>query len=296
MQRFRTICLGLVLTCFLPQIVIAGAVTNEEPDMAEIETKDFSLRIRPDVDGFHLLDVAGIKIEATYLEEILGERHGAIIFFHDRGAQLESQGVITPLRHKMIEYGWSTLTISLDYPEESAILLSGEPDLEPIAEEQTAEMDAEENKNTEALEVLPPISNQQRLDAAVAFLQEKDVKRILFLGHGAGGHVAIDVLSNITDSISALILVGVPGLSLRLENAFSPMRQPVFDIYGDNEIDDVVAAVKRRKLMMKRMGSEQYLAREVLGADHVFYGLEESLVKTLRGWLNTTFVEPDKQK
>jgi len=303
-QGFKSICLWSVLTCLLPQVVIAGAVTDEVVDTVEgvdsvaVEIKDLSLRIRPDVDGFQMLDVAGVKIDATYLEETLGEQHGAIIFFHDRGAQLESQGVITPLRHKMIEYGWSTLTVVLDYPEESTILLSTDTDIEQTAEASisTEATSIEENKGSETSELLPSISNQQRISAAVAFLQAKDVKRILFLGHGTGGNVAIEILSNITDSISALILVGVPSLSLSLENVFNPMRQPIFDIYGDNDIAGIKAAVKRRKLMMKRAGSEQYSAREILGADHVFYGLEDTLVKTLRGWLKSTFVESDKKK
>lgn len=306
-QRFKIICLWLVLTCLLPSIVIAGAVKNEEgeteaSDTADIEPKDSSLRIRSDVDGFQVLNVAGVDIDATYLEETLGERHGAIIFFHDQGAQLESQGVITPLRHRMTEYGWSTLTVTLDYPSESNILLINESDAESgeISVKDPAEPESDvatdESKVSEAVESLPAVSNKERIDAAAAFLQSQDVKRIIFLGHGVGGSIAVEMLSDITTPISALVFVGVPELSLPLETIFNPMKQPIFDIYGDNDLAGVAKAVKKRKTMMKRTGSEQYSTREILGADHVFYGLEDTLVKTLKGWLNTTFVEPDKKK
>ncbi|MBE9533147.1 MAG: DUF3530 family protein [Proteobacteria bacterium] len=309
MQQFKIICLWLVLSCLLPSIVMAGAVTDEEgetesSDAEGVEPKETSLRIRSDIAGFQTLNVAGVEIEATYLEETLGQRHGVIVFLHDQGAQLESQGVVTPLRHKMIEYGWSTFTMALDYPSEPNIVLAGELDAEqatdnvegeePVAQE--ADAAAEENKEPSDSETLPPISNQQRIDAAAAFLQAQDIKRIIFLGHGAGGSLAIEILSDITVPVSALILIGTAELSLPLETIFNPMKQPIFDIYGDNDLAGVAEAVKKRKTMMKRTASEQYSAREILGADHVFYGLEDTLVKTLRGWLNTMFVEPDKKK
>ena len=169
-----------------------------------------------------------------------------------------------------------------------------------ILEEEPAEPESDvpidESKASEADESLPAVSNKDRIDAAAAFLQSQDVKRIIFLGYGVGGSIAVDMLSDITTPISALIFVGVPELSLPLETIFNPMKLPIFDIYGDNDLAGVAEAVKKRKTMMKRTGSEQYSAREILGADHVFYGLEDTLVKTLRGWLNTTFVEPDKKK
>ena len=304
MQRFKVICLWFVFTCLVPLTVTAGAVTDETEatDTTEAEPKETSLRIRPDVAGFQTLNVAGVEIEATYLEETLGERHGVIVLFHDQGAQLESQGVITPLRHRMTEYGWSTLTVALDYPSESNILLIDESSTESgeILEEEPAEPESDvptdESKASEADESLPAVSNKDRIDAAAAFLQSQDVKRIIFLGYGVGGSIAVDMLSDITTPISALIFVGVPELSLPLETIFNPMKLPIFDIYGDNDLAGVAEAVKKRKTMMKRTGSEQYSAREILGADHVFYGLEDTLVKTLRGWLNTTFVEADKKK
>lgn len=312
MRRFKFITLWpLVLASLLSSNVYAveGDGDEESVDAATAveqssEVIDTSLRIAKHIEGFEILNVAGVDIEATYLEETLGEPHGAIIFFHDQGAQLESLGVITPLRHKMIEYGWSTLTLALDYPSPANILLSAAPEIsvEEDSNEATASNEPAESTNGEAnednapVEALPPISNQQRIDSAIAFLHAKGITRILFLGHGAGGYLAVEILSELTEPISALILVGVPELSPVIATAFNIMQQPILDVYGENDLDGVIQAVKKRKLMMKRAGNSLYSERKIIGADHLFYGLESTLSKTIKGRLNTIFIKPKEEQ
>lgn len=319
MRRFKFISLFFVSACLLALNVNAADETSDEEATTAanvVEAKDTSLRITTTIDGLEVLNVAGVEVEATYLEETLGESHGAIVFFHDQGAQLESLGVITPLRHKMIEYGWSTLTVALDYPFESNILLAIEPDAEQVAEEgepvdaieeqveeqavaetSTAEPGTDTAPGSEEKEdVLPPVSNQQRIDTAVAFLQAKGIERILFLGHGTGGDLAVKILTDLTVPISALILVGVPELSPVAENEFNIMLQPIFEIYGENDLYGIEQAVKKRKLMMKRVGNNVYSERKVIGANHVFYGLESTLAKILKGRLNTLFIKPKEDE
>lgn len=46
---------------------------------------------------------------------------------------------------------------------------------------------------------------------------------------------------------------------------------------------------------MKKAGNDNYEIREILGADHVFYGLKPMLESTIRSWLYKHFVEqPDE--
>ena len=79
------------------------------------------LRHTQDIKGYQPITIVGQDITATYLEETFGERFGAIIMLHDQGEQLESNGVITPLRHTLPEHGWFTLTVLLDYTSEPNI-------------------------------------------------------------------------------------------------------------------------------------------------------------------------------
>tara|TARA_R110002050_G_scaffold1244_4_gene8673 strand:+ start:108470 stop:109339 length:870 start_codon:yes stop_codon:yes gene_type:complete len=275
-----------------------------KPTTAEAIQADQNIMIRQMtlITGYQPLSVAGQEVDATFLEETLGEVHGAIVLLHDQGEDLESRGVITPLRHEMLQYGWSTLSLMLDYPFTPNILLAIDPEAvvtntddaasikESVSTTDTAE-DAIDETQKESSVALPPISNQQRIEAAVALLVAKGIKRIVFIGHGKGGEIAINALASLTTPISALMLVGTG--DLESDDVFKTFNQPIFDVYGDQDLEGVSAAVKARKVVMKRSGNIRYTSREIIGANHVFYGLEPMLIASVRGWLHATFVKQE---
>lgn len=326
MLRYQTILLSLIVFVFLPLSAIAAddadkadlADNNTVPEDAVQSTSEndnIMLRQLQPIDGYEPLTIAGQQINAAFLEETLGEPRGAIILFHDEGEALESWGVVTPLRHEMLQYGWSTLTLSFNYPFTPNILLAVNPDaaiptndaapstepkdeltskeIEPSADTApTTDADSlksEANKKDEST-LLSPVSNTQRIEAAIAFLQAKGIQRIVFLGHGQGGLVAIKELTT-TAAISALILVGTPALTN--DDEFKALNLAILDVYGDQDLAGVSAAVMNRKVVMKRTGNIQYTSREIVGANHIFYGLEPSLISTVRGWLYSTFVKQE---
>ncbi len=273
-----------------------GSAAEDEMVKTQSETSDESSGIvsqRSPIKGYQPLTIAGQEIAATYLEETLGERHGAIILLHDQAEELEDQGVITPLRHQMPQYGWSTLTIALDYPFEPDILLSATA--ENVSEAAPTETASEETAKAEGKQKktpLPAISNAQRLDAAIAFLKEKEIDRIIYVGHGVGGNLAVTLLDTETTPIQALILVGTP--ALKTDKVFKTFKHPVLDLYGTNDLAGAAEAVQQRKTIMKRTGNSQYVARKIAGADHLFTGLQTTLVNSLRGWLKVTFLDKKK--
>lgn len=238
-------------------------------------TDNNSYQVNSPVAGFSPLTVAGEQIDAAYIEENYGERKGAVVLFHDQGEQFESNGVITPLRHALPEFGWSTLSISLDLPFESNILLS--------ASLEKAESDGE----AEDVKTLPVASNEQRIAAALAFLKEKDYERIIFIGHGQGGDLAFDTLQNSSEGIAALVLISTSAITKQEE--FGLVELPVLDVMGSRDLAGMKQAVAQRKVMMKRNGESNYTGREIIGANHVYYGLEPMLISTLQGWLKTQF-------
>jgi len=295
-KSIRIVILALLGSLAFPATVLAVDGTMEDAPDKTLSEMDLSNAISgivsqsSPIDGYQPLTVAGQEIAATYLEETLGERHGAIIFLHDQGEKLEGNGVITPLRHQMPQYGWSTLTIALDYPFEPAILLSAtvenvsEADsAEPVTEEKEGDGDKKEKAS------LPPISNVQRLDAAIAFLQEKEIDRIIYVGHGAGGNLAVELLDTETTPIQALVLISTPALTTN--DVFKTMQHPILDLYGGNDLEGVAKAVQQRKVMMKRTGNSRYATREIVGANRLFTGLQTTLVNSLRGWLKVTFID-----
>jgi len=295
--QFKTVWLSLLMIGLLPFSVLAEGedIPAGTEALNEEKTNNRILRQTNTVKGYQPLTVAGQEIEAAYIEETLGERHGAIVLLHDQGERFESEGVITPLRHGLAEHGWSTLTLTFDYPYEPKILLSvadASNAQEQAPEEATTEQDKDESsteENSQEGSVLPPVSNQERIQAALAFLQAKDIKRIIFIGHGAGGDLAIELLDTIKMPVSALILVGATALP---ENdTFNGFDFPILDIYGSNDLDAVPDAVQYRKVIMKRINNTLYEVRRIEGADHIFLGLSATLISTVNGWLRRHFVE-----
>ena len=315
----------IVITLFSSAVFSAEeeeAEASSDENSEEVATKPDDndstrmLRQTQDIKGYQPITVAGQSITATYLEETLGERHGVIILLHDQGEQLESKGVVTPLRHTLPEHGWSTLTLSLDYPSTPNILLSesastsetdneasteeGDEDNaeeESVKEETKQEVDTQPEEagtaklTDEEKKTLPPISNQQRLEATIQFLLAKDIKRIVFLGHGEGGNLAIEMLDKITTPISALVLVGATALPEK--EIFKEFNFPVLDLYGAQDLAAVPDAVKYRKLAMKRLGNTRYETRQVVGADHFFTGLDATLEVIVSGWLWKKFIKQE---
>ncbi|OUR63623.1 hypothetical protein A9Q79_09795 [Methylophaga sp. 42_25_T18] len=312
-----------------PLIVFAAGEEGVVVDDAASETLNAGVQItnhnmirtQGELDGYQPLTVAGQEVEATFLEETSGEEHGIIVFFHDQGDAFENKG-ITPLRHSLPEYGWSTLTVALDYPYEAELYLH-DPNAvareQAIGSENKAKEDAEvakdaakdkepawddeepeevpeveipeEGKTEEAnVEKLPPVSNIERLEAVLSFIQAKNVERIVFVGHGKGGEKAVELLGQITTPISALVLIGTSKFAS--DEVWKTFEFPVLDIYGTNDFSHVASAVEHRKTIMRRIGSKNYESRKVIGADHVFYGLQPQLVSMIRRWLHRIFLAP----
>lgn len=317
MEQLQYILFATILSFLLAQTTWAAEEGKTIEDMAIEEmpaSEGIMMRQTSTVKGYQAIDVAGQTIDASYIEETLGERYGVIVLLHDIGDQFDSTGVITSLRHYLPEYGWSTLTLSLDYPLEVNIFLI--EDDEKSAEESDvantedklpssettstdeksdtpsqSEVDKTESDSKQGGDktVLPPVSNKQRIGAVMNFLQAKDVKRIVLIGHGLGGDLAIDLLETLTAPISGLVLIGAPSL---VEGKISKEFEfPILDLYGDRDLDTVALAVKDRKTLMKRIVNQFYQARRITGADHQFLGLQPTLTATIKGWLRKQFVE-----
>ena len=301
---------GLLGLSVLPLHVIAAAddaqmteQVDSEAAAAEEKPRSSMMRQTSPVLGYQVLSVAGQSIDATYLDETFGERHGAIVFFHDQGEQFESPGVITPLRHQLAEYGWSTLTLSLDLPFEAKVMLSTSLSPEMAAEvpevEAPAEADAALDDDTAAPKedaaaeetdnVFPPVSNSERIEAAWTFLKAKDIERIVFLGHGKGGDIALEMLVTKTFSVAGLILVGVTKFDNNED--FSALEIPILDVYGSQDLDGVKNAIKQRRALMKPDLEADHTIRKVIGANHIYYGLEPMLLMTVRSWLNAKYIK-----
>ncbi len=192
-----------------------------------------------------------------------GGGSSAVILLHGRGVH-PAWGFIENLRGDIAEAGFHTLSLQM-----------------PILA-QDVKFSAYEPTFPEAFE---------RIDAGIKYLQQKGVKRILLLGHSSGSMTAVAyVAKHPRSTIAGVMAIGLSTLAEGPEVMQPPItlksvRIPVLDIYGGNDLYEVVSVAAARKAAAKQAGNKGYAAVQVAGADHFFTDRYEALKKQLLAWL-----------
>jgi pimeloyl-ACP methyl ester carboxylesterase len=199
---------------------------------------------------------------AIYTEAEHAESRQAAIILHGIGVHPDWPQVVYPLRTKLAERGWSTLSVQMPILSNDA----NTSDYYPLFDE-----------------VAP------RLDASIRFLEGKGIKKIVLIGHSLGAAMATYYLAENKTPIRAFVGVGMTAGSgdLRMDNAESLKRIhiPVLDIYGSHDLRGVVDYSSKRASAAKKADNPAYRQVEVEGADHFFDGKEQELVDTVNSWL-----------
>ncbi|MEN0104924.1 MAG: alpha/beta hydrolase family protein [Pseudomonas sp.] len=241
----------------------------------------------------------------------VGDATGVVILIPGDGETADWPQAMAPLREKLPDAGWHTLSLSLPDPQ------GDEPPLRPIeaaapadGAEKKADAPAEtseaapattpENAAVPADNSPPPsgISEEQRtthagrvsarIAAAIAFAQEKKAKAIVLLGHGSGGYWAARYLANVKPKeVSNLILVAAEkpvGFSPVLEELVPELKLATGDFYYQDQPLERDAA-KQRMQASKRQKHPAYIqvAMTSLPGDRATE--QEQLFRRVKGWL-----------
>ncbi len=265
---FIVVIFGLPLT--------AGAASDRDKEARWAEQIRETLFTGKPVE----LEADGGKFLALWTEETADEPRGGLILVHGMGAHPDWPEVIHPLRTRLPERGWSTLSIQ-------APVLPNEAGFGAYA---------------------PLIAEAgPRIEAALAFFQERDIKPVFLLGHSLGSLMAAAWVASWQETeeppLAGLVLIGMPTVETPPELAAATYLRkieiPVLDLYGSRDLDRVRAGARLRRATARKSGNEAYRQVEVLGAGHFFTGLEDELVRRIHGWLTRTSredksTEPDQ--
>jgi pimeloyl-ACP methyl ester carboxylesterase len=188
---------------------------------------------------------------------------GAVILVHGLGVHPDWPDVINPLRERLPEHGWATLSLQMP------VLNAG------------AEID-------EYFPVFPEAL--PRIDAGVRFLKDKGFKTIVIAGHSLGSQMAAYRLSQAGDAgLQGFIAIGMSGREREGHGStldyLATINVPTLDIFGEHDLDTVNASSAARASAAKRAGNSDYVQVEVEGADHMFQGYDEPLVAEVVKWL-----------
>ena len=238
------------------------------------------------------LEAGGERFLGIYTKAIAAVPLGGAIILPGLDAHPDWPDVIAPLRQALPDYRWNTLAIQLPAPAQGA---DGLWQLEPYF-----------------------TASRNRIQAAIAYLQQQGITNIVLIGHGLGAAAAAVSLSGpdpLKVSAFAAISLGAPpgsATSPYQPGLLEGIHIPILDIYGSRDLDEVTktaaaraAAARRGELTTPRpqltdplahpltadlstaaqhsaLGFEQL---ELMGADHLFRGDEPLLIRRVAGWL-----------
>lgn len=191
-------------------------------------------------------------------------RRGAVVLLHGLGAHPDWPDVINPLRQELPERGWATLSIQL-----------------PV------------RANDARPEEYPPLfpAANERISAAIDYLRQQGALNVAIVGHSLGAAMGAYFLAEASpgsETVRAFVGIGMGGRPDTV--AYTPdnlakIRLPVLDIYGSQDIRSVLETVEPRERAARQVQNPAYRQHKVMGADHFFRGLEDSLIKNVASWL-----------
>ena len=248
---------------------------------------------------------------ALWLPANAGTASGIVVIVPGDGESADWPQVVSPLRHKLPNAGWSTLSLTL--PDPQAPSLPPRPEAAPAAPASDATGEApaapadnsSETAPTEAGAAEPApaspaaepattqASHQQRvfdrIDAAVEAARQEKPARLILLGHGSGAYWAAQYLSEKKpDDIQNLLLVSAePPKSFtgNAEELLAGLKLATGDFYYKDQPQDRQAALKRMQAG-KRQQHPAYVqvAMKALPGNPEIES--EQLFRRIRGWLD----------
>lgn len=185
----------------------------------------------------------------------------AVVLVHGIGVHPNWPDVIYPLRAGLLEQGITTLSLQM-----------------PILAN-----DADEREYGLLFPEAPG-----RFEAALDFLDDNGYKKVTIVGHSMGAAMANYYLGrNDPDEVLSLVIIGMGAEDAFPESveALAKVRIPVLDLYGSEDLEQVLSSAKQRVLSGKKQSGRQYLQVRVDGANHLFQGHEDALLRHVIEWL-----------
>ena len=258
---------------------------------------------------------------ALWLPANVAEPSGAVIILPGDDENADWPQSVGPLRSKLPNGGWHSLSLTLPDPNSDAPpLRSAEPAPEDAAAdtteapaEESAEESAEDNPATDeasaqtsssqldsaetAASKVKNIEAQQkahaqrvlaRIESAIEFAEQQQAKTIVLLGHGSGAYWAARYLAERKPAnIQNLLLVAAQlpaGYTPPLDELIPQLQLATGDFYYKDLPADRQAALKRSQAS-KRQKHPAYIQIAMKALPGNREAEQEQLYRRIRGWL-----------
>lgn len=255
--KINLLLLALVSSSVLMPVAATNSDTAKESRWAE-QVIDGLL----DGDELWMIDDSGHEFLGVLTE---GERSSgrAVVLLHGVGVHPNWPDVIYPLRVGLLEQNITTLSLQMP-------ILANDADIR------------------EYTLLIPEVPG--RIDAALDYLDDQGYRDVTLVAHSLGASMAVYYLSHSDNAtVTSLVIIGMgPGIT-GTENleALGQIKVPVLDLYGSEDLEQVLNSVERRATAGSKGAAPKYQQVEVPAAGHFFQGHEDALVQQVVEWLET---------
>jgi len=207
------------------------------------------------------LPVGGLKVLSIYTPSDTEPARGAAIILHGIGVHPDWPDVIHPLRTRLPEAGWATLSVQM-----------------PIL--------PNEANGIDYLPLLPEVL--PRIDAAIDFLQAQGINNIVIIAHSLGT-VMTSYYLNKQPASEVRAFVGISMTEIESGNHMSNVAMlknitiPVLDIYGSLDEEHVRDYSQQRQQSANNPAYQQVVIKE---ANHFYNGKDDKLLEVIQGWIS----------
>lgn len=212
------------------------------------------------------LDDGAGGFAAIYQPTKLENRRGGIVVLHDQGTNANSLEVIRPLRLGLSKAGWDTLSLQLPQAFANEDSLAWQSRQAPI---------------------------QARLQAAMDWLRQREMLWLAIVALGDSGAIALQYASAAPppQGLQALVMVSA-ALEGDATKALGKLQLPALDVFAESDRPAVVDGAAERRRAATTDESAPYTQSVISGARPGFFGVEDSLLGRIRGWLAVFSVRP----
>ncbi len=248
----------------ITQLLIAGLLTlsfNLYASDLEKEKRWADQVIDAIIDGEAVWLNDGKNNFLSIYTEAEEDKGRAVIVMHGTGIHPDWQQVVQPLRVGLSGHNWNTLSIQMP-------VLSNEAeysDYAPLYDE-----------------VAP------RIDAAIKYLKQHGAKDIVLIGHSQGSAMAAYYLSSSGQKVKGFVAIGLAAFAkdprMNSIKSLGKITMPVLDLYGNEDLEGILASVGQRAEAAKKAGNKNYTQIKITG-NHFFDDQDDELLKAVADWL-----------
>ncbi|BBP73255.1 hypothetical protein PHLH6_52590 [Pseudomonas sp. Seg1] len=313
------LCLSLILPCAFsvnaadPAPAAAAEKSAEEkpaerqPLLERSQEEAAALQRKVPAQEQQQLQAASDTFLALWKPANTAEPKGAVIIIPGTGETADWPQAIGPLRRKLPDVEWSSLSITL--PDLQADTIAPRV-IEPSAAPKAPESGSKDSTTAQPIEqaagggaevadqVVAETTEEQskadaeriftRIDAAIAYAEQQSARRIVVLGHGTGAYWAARYLSERqTAQVEKFVMVDAQ-TPLKAKPALAELtptlKLPTADIfYMDKPLDRNAALERMQASKRLKTSAFSQVALKALPDNNAE---QEQLFRRVRGWLN----------